>query len=315
MRVDSFPATNLRRLAKNADRIAWELFLPAAKGLNIKVKSHRSRLYHTGAIAQALESGIAHRLKRVGRPLHPIPVPQTLYVRVVDDQVAISVDSSGDALYKRGFKSGPAHAPIRETLAATILLSAGYDGLMPLVDPMCGSGTFSLEAAMMAKHMAPGINRDFAFMGWPAYTENQWVFLKREAESRIEKLDRPRIFASDVDPATCKRLAATIDRNGLADAVRVAHKDFFHSRAAHYGRTPGLVTINPPYGIRLSSQRQADDLFLAICRHLTAHFRGWRIALVTPNRELARHLPFPAKQMPLFHGGLKLSLVTGTIDG
>ena len=313
MRVETFPATNLRRLAKNADRIAWELFFSTAKGLSVKVKSHRSRLYHTGAIAQTLESSIARRLTQAGRAEQPVTVPQTLYVRVVDDQVALSVDSSGESLYKRGFKSGPAHAPIRETLAAVILLSAGYDGLMPLVDPMCGSGTFSLEAAMLAKQMAPGIGRAFAFMGWPAYTKKKWAFLKREAQSRIDVLDRPRIFASDVDPATCARLSATIGQHGVTDAVMVEQKDFFHSRGDHYGRTPGLVTINPPYGIRLGSQRQADDLFRAICRHLKAYYRGWRIALVTPNRELARRVPFPARQMPLFHGGLTLSLVTGTI--
>ena len=313
MRMETFPATNLRRLAKNADRIAWELFFSTAKGLSVKVKSHRSRLYHTGAIAQTLESGIVRRLSQTGRPAPPFTVPQTLYVRVVDDQVALSVDSSGASLYKRGFKSGPAHAPIRETLAAVILLSAGYDGLMPLVDPMCGSGTFSMEAAMMAKQMAPGIGRGFAFMGWPAYTEKKWAFLKREAEARINILDRPRIFASDVDPTTCAHLSATTDQNGLADAVTVSQKDFFHSRADQYGSTPGLVTINPPYGIRLGSQHQADDLFMAICRHLKAYYRGWRIALVTPNRELARRVPFPARQMPLFHGGLTLSLVIGSI--
>ena len=313
MRVETFPATNLRRLAKNADRIAWELFFSTAKGLSVKVTSHRSRLYHTGAVAQTLESSIAHRLTQADRAEQPATVPQTLYVRVVDDQVALSVDSSGESLYKRGFKSGSAHAPIRETLAAVILLSAGYDGLIPLVDPMCGSGTFSLEAAMMAKQMAPGIGREFAFMGWPAYTEKKWAFLKREAEARIDLLDRPRIFASDVDPKTCAQLAEATDQNGLADAVTVSQKDFFDSRADHYGPTPGLVTINPPYGIRLGSQQQADDLFMAICRHLKTHYRGWRIALVTPNRDLARHVPFPARQMPLFHGGLTLSLVIGTI--
>jgi len=314
MRVDSFMATNLRRLAKNADRVAWELFFSTPERLDVKVKSHRSRLYHTDAVAQVLKASIARRLTQAGRSM-PTPLSQTLYARVVDDRVVLSVDSSGAPLYKRGFKAGLAHAPIRETLAAAILLSAGYDGVMPLVDPMCGSGTFSLEAAMMAKQMAPGCGRSFAFMGWPAYNENQWAFFKHEAESRIERLDQPRIFAADIDPGVCERLAQAVDQNALNDAVTVAQRNFFNSRADLFSQTPGLVAINPPYGVRLGSQRQAKDLFMAICRHLNHYYRGWRVALVTPHRKLVRHLPFAARQLPFTHGGLKLLLATGTIKG
>lgn len=312
MRVDSFTATNLRRLEKNADRIAWELFFSAGGLPGMKVSSHRSRLYHTAAIAQMITGSIERRLMQEGRAL-PVAVPQTLFVRVVEDRFTLSLDSSGDPLYKRGFKPGPARAPIRETLAAAMLMSAAYDPRRPLVDPMSGSGTFSLEAAMLAKQIPPGINREFAFMGWPAYIENQWTFLKREAESKVQELERPRIFASDMDPGACEHLTQTIVRNGLSDAIAVGQKDFFDCRADHYGNHPGLVVINPPYGIRLGSYRQADDLFTAICRHLKAYFYGWTVALITPNHELARQVPFASRHLPMIHGGLKLSLVIGAI--
>ncbi|WP_172683790.1 hypothetical protein [Desulfosarcina cetonica] len=137
--------------------------------------------------------------RRLNGPLQPETPSQTLFVRVVEDRFSLSLDSSGPALYKRGYKTGAARAPIRETLAAAILMTAGYDPARPLVDPMCGAGTFSLEAAMMAKHVAPGANRDFAFMGWPAFAANPWAFLKRQAHRQMVVLDRPRIFASDLD--------------------------------------------------------------------------------------------------------------------
>jgi len=261
-----------------------------------------------------LKQSIDRRLAQEGRT-PSTSCPQTLFVRVVEDRVILSLDSSGDPLYKRGFKSGPARAPIRETLAAAILMSAGYDSTRPLVDPMCGSGTFSLEAAMLAKRIAPGINRDFAFMGWPAYTDNQWAFLTREAGALIEMLDRPRIFASDIHPDTCEHLAEAVRHNGFDDAIAVVRKDFFDIRADDYGHVPGLMVINPPYGMRLGSHRQADDLFIAICHHLKSYFKGWTAALLTANQELARQVPFPSRQMPLVHGGLNLSLVIGTIDG
>jgi putative N6-adenine-specific DNA methylase len=230
---------------------------------------------------------------------------------VVEDRFTLSLDSSGDPLYKRGFKSGPARAPIRETLAAAILMSAGYDWAKPLVDPMCGSGTFSLEAAMLAKRLSPGINRDFAFMGWPAYAEKQWTHLKHKAEAAERRLDRPLIFASDIDAQACERLVGHVAANDLSDAVRVAHKDLFACEAHHYGGGPGLVTINPPYGIRLGSAKAAEDLFRRICRHLKEAFRGWDVALIAPERGYLKSVPFPVRQVPLLHGGVKVTLCLG----
>jgi putative N6-adenine-specific DNA methylase len=234
-------------------------------------------------------------------------------VRAVEDRFTLSLDSSGAPLYKRGLKAGPARAPIRETLAAALLMAADYDPRRPLVDPLCGSGTFSLEAAMMAKQMAPGLKREFAFMGWPAFPEGQWGFIKREAESTVKALTHPLIFSSDIDAGACTRLAGMIAGNGLSDAVAVTQKDFFQCGADQYGGAPGLVVINPPYGIRIGSEHKADELFRAIGRHLAQRFRGWTVALIAPNPELALSLPFPAKRMPLLHGGLKLTLVLGNI--
>jgi putative N6-adenine-specific DNA methylase len=312
MRIDVFNATNRRRLEKKSGEIAWELFLPAGHIPDVKVSSHRSRLYHTEAIARSIRDSIARRLDAAGGS-PPAAFPQTLFVRVVEDRFTLSLDSSGPPLYKRGLKAGPARAPIRETLAAAMLMAAGYDPRRPLVDPLCGSGTFSLEAAMMAKQMAPGVKRAFAFMGWPAFREGQWAFLRREAEADVQELAQPLVFASDIDPGACERLAGMIAGNGLSDAVRVVQKDVFQCAADQFGGGPGLVAINPPYGIRISSAKKADELFRDIGRHLAQRFKGWTVALIAPRPELARSLPFPARRMPLLHGGLKLTLIVGTI--
>lgn len=313
LRLDTFTATNRRQLEKRSGAIGWELWLSPQSMPDVKVSSHRSRLHHTQAIAQTIREGIARRLNSPEDSTVSI-YPQTVFVRTVADRFTLSLDSSGKPLYKRGLKRGPARAPIRETLAASILMAAGYDPRQPLVDPLCGSGTFSLEAAMMAKRIAPGANRSFAFMGWPAFGEGRWAFLKRQAESQKRSWTRPLIFASDLDADACKRLTRTIEENGLVDIVRVAQKDLFSCRASQYGGGRGLVAINPPYGIRLGSAKQANDLFMAICRHLAEQFRGWRVALVVPRRELLRQLPFSARQVPLFHGGLRLTVVVGTIQ-
>ncbi|MCB2145123.1 MAG: hypothetical protein KQI81_01525 [Deltaproteobacteria bacterium] len=312
LRIDSFAATNARQLEKKSSEIPWELFLPSGRMPDFRVSSRRSRLYHTKAIAEGLQGGIAARSSGSSDSASS-SIPQTLFVRAVEDRFTLSLDSSGDPLYKRGLKAGPARAPIRETLAAALLMTAGYDPRRPLVDPLCGSGTFSLEAAMMAKQMAPGVKRTFAFMGWPAFRESQWRFVKREAESKVQDLAQPLIFASDIDAGACERLTGMIAGNGLSDAVVVGQKDFFQCEAAQYGGGPGLVAINPPYGVRIGSARQADDLFKNICRHLTTCFKGWTVALIAHRPALTQGLPFPARRVALLHGGLKLTLILGTI--
>lgn len=307
MRIGTFTATNERQLEKKSAKIPWEVFLPSQIHLNLKVSSRRSRLYHTEAIAQHLRKGIARRLNGLsvsGSTTHS----QTLWVRVVNDRFVLSLDSSGAPLYKRGFKAGSLQAPIRETMAAGILMAACYDRRQPLLDPMCGSGTFSLEAAMMAKQMAPGGRRTFAFMEWPAFGHAQWRYLKREARTGEVALNHPLVFASDIDVHACEKLADHIAVNDLSDAVSVTHKDFFTCKAAHFGSRPGIVAINPPYGIRLGTTRAAGALFGRLCRHLKDAFPGWKVALIAPKRSLIKVIPFPVRQMAISHGGLKVTL-------
>jgi putative N6-adenine-specific DNA methylase len=313
MRIDEFSATNERQLKKKVACIPWVLFLPANPAPEINVRSRQSRLYHTKMIANAIRTAISGRISSSLGSDHQM-ASQTIFVRAVHDRFTLSLDSSGAALYKRGLKEGPARAPIRETLAATILMVAGYNPHQPLADSMCGSGTFSLEAAMQAKRIAAGMNRSFAFMQWPVFNDSQWVFLKKEAQRQVLGLSTPRIFASDIDARACSRLTDVIRRNHLSDAVRVDHQDFFASTSDAYGSNPGLVVINPPYGIRLGSGRQADALFTNICRHLVQAFRGWTVAIVTPRRVPMRQLPFPARRMALAHGGLRLNLIIGSIQ-
>jgi len=312
MRVDTFTATNPRQLEKHCASIPWELYLIEGTCPEIKVHSQRSRLYHSDVVARAVKETIAGHWD--GSPQSPLTdFPQTVFVRLCDDRVTLSLDSSGAPLYKRGLKQGSARAPLRESLAAAMLMCAGYDSRRPLVDPMCGSGTISLEAAMMAKGMAPGSLRNFAFMGWPVFRERQWSFLKREAGADVKGFSRPPIHASDLDADACKNLSEIISDNGLSDVVAVTVKDFFHCEAGQYEDGPGLVAINPPYGIRIGSAHQAADLFHRICRHLEATFAGWDVALIAPKRSFLQAAPFAFRQVPMRHGGLRLTLLLGTV--
>jgi putative N6-adenine-specific DNA methylase len=312
MRLAHFKATNFKQLEARTRKIPWELFLPQGTLPALKVTARHSRLYHCRAVAEHMQESIAARWSEFG--ITPAPSEeQILFVRLQDDEATLSLDSSGRPLYRRGLKSHVAHAPLRETTAAAILSMAGYRPDMPLVDPMCGSGTFSLEAALMAKQMAPGLLRDFAFMQWPAFRPRQWAhYLKKAGEKRL-RLAAPSILASDSDKAAVTRLQGCVNRNEIEDAVTVSHQDFFGLRPDMITRGPGLIVLNPPYGRRLSKQRGLEKRYQDIAAKLKKDFKGWRTALLVPNPGLAKRLGLDLKPMRLDHGGLKLTLLVGKI--
>lgn len=317
LRVTAFKATNFRQLEKHCAAVAWEHYLPPGCVPQCKAVAHGSRLYHTGALAQRAVAAVAGRWQVQGIPPLAEGSGQTLMIRLEEDRATISLDSSGDHLYRRGLKTHGARAPLRETLAAAVLRMAGYDPARPLLDPMCGAGTFSLEAALMAKQVAPGSRRPFAFMQWPAFQPSRWHHLLKTAAAQQQVLPRPLILASDLDETACRQLSACVAANGLADAVRVACRDFFDMVPASLDgacATPGLVVLNPPYGRRLSPDRDPLSYYRRLLGKLQHDFCGWDAALLAPAGLLNNARPLDLQPTPLVHGGLALQLWLGRIE-
>jgi putative N6-adenine-specific DNA methylase len=314
MRIAQFKATNFRGLAKRLGAISWQLYLPSGALPRAKVASHRSRLYHTKAVAQRLRETIESFWR--SQDITPLfDSDQTLYLRLDTDIATLSIDSSGEGLYRRGVKSHEAKAPLRETMAAAILLLAGFNQSpgIPLLDPMCGSGTFSLEAALMRKRIAPGLLRKFDFMQWPAFRPRQWHYLKSEATKRIETLEAPLIHASDQSPDACLKLKESTHHAGLADAITIRTADFFQLPPDLVPDSGGLIVLNPPYGQRLEAGGAIKQFYHRIDKKLTADFKGWQAALVVPRRQWLPALAGRMESMPLNHGGLRLTLLTGRV--
>jgi putative N6-adenine-specific DNA methylase len=311
MRVDEFKATNFKALEEKVARIPWELFLPENSSLRIIVSTSKSRLYHKDAVIQRILSGISTRIPVSAESSSE----QLVFVRGVDDRFTFSLDSSGDLLYKRGVKQHGGRAPLRETLVAAALRLAGYTPDKPLVDPMCGSGTFSLEAAMMAKNIPPGWFRDFAFMGWPGFKKEAWDHLKKKQREGLKALEDPLIFASDQDETACNHLEQTLSEKNLTDAVCVNRMDFFDLDPSRIPRGPGLVAINPPYGLRLKNPEAGHGLSENILRQFMRHYSGWTFLLVLPDKNALQILSSKAihRVLTVFHGGLNVFLVAGRI--
>lgn len=317
MRIDEFKSTNFRQLERKAGDIPWELYLHPGTILKVHVTTNHCRLHHTAAISDRFQKIIAGRLSTIQQDeklSQTSGVEQNIFIRCKDDRFSVSIDSSGDLLYKRGLKKHPGKAPLRETIAAAALQLAGYDGSQPLIDPMCGAGTFSLEGALLAKCMPPGWFRNFAFEGWPSYLAKRWEYMRRQAQSGFVQPGRPIVFASDTEPDSCQRLADCVEEYSLADAIRVEQRDFFDLDPRKLTDQIGVICINPPYGRRLGQKKDSQKLFPAICNKLKDDYSGWKLVLIAPSRKLAGTVPFETESHPILHGGLKLTLLVGKIQ-
>jgi putative N6-adenine-specific DNA methylase len=316
MRIAEFKVTNFRQLDKKLFNIPWELFINPSVTRAYTVTTRHSRLYHKTAIGESMEKCIALRMNGMpadaSNPLQDTGV-QHMFVRAVEDRFTVSLDTSGELLFKRGLKQHTGKAPIRETLAAAILAYAGYTGKEPLLDPMCGSGTFSLEAAMIARHIPPGWFRTFMFMTWPAFKKAQWEYLKKLSAGQRADRKEPLVFAADQDLSLCRNLEDIADRFGLSDTIKIMHKDFFEWRPADVTHKTGLVVLNPPYGIRMASQRITDDYYNEIIQKLKKDYKEWQMAILVPATRSLKGLPKNCRRFPFYHGGLNLFLVVGNI--
>lgn len=315
MRIGEFKATNFMQLEKKLSDFPWELYLPADSRPGINTSTKQSRLYHKDAIAEIFAVNIEKRLALNGfaQAAQDSSISQQIFVRAENDRFIVSIDSSGELLYRRGIKTHRATAPLRETTAAAILAISGYDGSEPLLDPMCGSGTFSLEAAMISQNIPAGWFRNFAFMNWPCFGPQRWAYIKRKAESGVKLISSPRIFASDIDSGACDSLTSCINKYDMLKTVQVEEKDFFDLSSNTLTKDKGLVVINPPYGRRMGSRYESVKLFYAVCEKLKKDFSGWKVALIAPDISLLNSIPFILKAQTLHHGGLKISLLYGKI--
>jgi putative N6-adenine-specific DNA methylase len=318
MRIGAFTASNFSTLEKKLAAIPWELYLHSGRPLRFHVTARHSRLYHSGAIAERFKKAIDTLWDKAGvdpKPNESAALSQRIFIRVVDDQFAVSLDSSGESLYRRGLKKHVTAAPLRETIAAAMLILAGYSPSEPLVDPMCGAGSFSLEAAMRAHNIPAGWFRDFAFSGWPAFalTRKRWDYIRKGMQPEITATERATIFAADVDPAACNALERNSAAAGFSKTIRVATCNFFDLVPEELSLTPGLVTMNPPFGRRIGSLKQSDRKFKKLFKHLKAKWRGWKVGLVVPRQSFLEKVPFPTMPLSIRHGGLRFYLVTGRI--
>jgi putative N6-adenine-specific DNA methylase len=300
-RLDTFRVMHLAELDKRARAVPWATVLRRDVPVRVEATCARSRIYHSGAAAERIGNAIR---ATVGAPMSP-DAALCIAARLDGDVCTISIDTSGELLHKRGFKEAVAKAPMRENLAALFLRRCGYHGTEPVLDPMCGSGTFVIEAAEIAAGLKPGRARPFAFEQLATFDEDAWQKLRATARFETPPV---RFFGSDGDAGAIAMSRANAERAGVAGITEFRQCTIGALEAPE--APPGLVIVNPPYGARIGERKKLQPLYRALGQTLSSRFPGWRVGLVTTDAALARAtgLPFAPPPAPVAHGGLRVTL-------
>jgi putative N6-adenine-specific DNA methylase len=236
---------------------------------------------------------------------------------VFKDTCTVSADSSGALLHLRGYRQAVAKAPLRETLAAAVLLGSGWTGQTHLADPMCGSGTLAIEGALMARRIAPGLKRRFAFLDWPGVARRLWPRLLAEAEAFQLARCPVRIAASDRDEGAIAAARANAERAGVADDIELsvrAVSALGESGGPRGDIAKGWIATNPPYGVRMGEVDRLRNLYAQLGNVLERTRPGWTLALLSADPKLDHQIRFPLEErLRTRNGGIAVRLLVGKV--
>ena len=299
-----FDARTWFELERHAKKIPWSALVGAGMIPEFEVTSRKSKLYHNRGIAQRLERIVG--VEGSATEVDPSRLAR-FQVRAVRDHFTISVDASGELLHRRGYRLETAKAPLRETLAAAMLLGCGWDGSTPLVDPFCGSGTIPIEAALLARRIPPGFQRTFAFESWPDFDPKLWARVRADAESRILP-STPVVIGSDRDSGAIEAARANAARAGLH-----ANTEFRNVPLSAMERMAGsgLLLTNPPYGARIGEEKALRNLYAQLGNVARTLLPGWQVALLGANPRLEGQVGMPLHEVwRTNNGGIPVHLVS-----
>lgn len=325
VRIGQFDARAFHDLEIRAKRIPWEAYVTPGMPVRFRVTSHKSKLFHQDAIAERLLASVQHRLgsgagaSTVAAEDDDLDDPvatddeQLFVVRLAHDRCSISVDSSGTLLHRRGYRATGGKAPMRETLAAAMLLGIRWDGREPLLDLFCGSGTIPIEAALLARRLAPNLPRalrgDFACLRWPAFGRTAAKPAIERAQERMLPPSLVPIAGSDRDAAAVAGARSNAERAGVTEVgFQVAP---FSS--VNPPEPPGWVVTNPPYGVRIGEQKRLRALYAQLGKSMRARLSGWKLAMLESQREVRRFTGITMREVASTrNGGIRVRVVVSS---
>ncbi|MDQ6981689.1 MAG: class I SAM-dependent RNA methyltransferase [Mariprofundus sp.] len=313
IRLTSFRALSFPELYNKSKKVAWEHYIGSQVSVSVRASCKTSKLMHSGRAQLAVSDAVRDRLgsaslitasqknisgetrtdNRAGE--------QQILLRIENNQCTISLDTSGERLDRRGYRLHSGKAPVRETIAAAILRWMDLRVDEPLLSPMCGSGTFAIEAAWMAGKRAPGLDHTFSFLHWPSFKQKRWHRAVEKALA-MQSLCPTCIIASELDAGILKQARENAAQAGAGGIIRFEQLDICRMTVPENISGPGLIICNPPYGDRIKGD--VKSLYKSLGEVFSQQFSGWRMAVIVPDQGCENALGLKVKKrFKIKHGG------------
>ena len=307
--IYTFKANNENELYQGAKEFAWEDIFNSNQSFTLDAAVHSHLFKHSQFAMLKVKDAIVDRFREQGQK-RPNVARENANIRIHfhlrGDQVNLALDSSGDPLFKRGYKREHHKAPMNECLAAAMVLLSGWKDDQTLLDPMCGSATIAIEAALIAANIAPNLNRErFGFEHWWNYNGNLLSDVLEEVR-RQSKSIRSKIIARDKDQRSLRQARVNVNFSGMKKFIDVQEGDFFESNKPS---DKGMMIFNPPYGERLGEEDQMKDFYQDIGNRLKHEFSGWKACLISSDIQAMKFIGLkPDEKIPLMNGQLECQM-------
>jgi putative N6-adenine-specific DNA methylase len=311
-------------LYEAASAVAWEDWFTPRDSFKIEVTAHQSPLKSLNFAALRIKDAVADRFRARGgvRPDVDTQRPVArIFAHLGADSVTLYMDTSGEPLFKRGWREDKGEAPLKETLAAAMIAASGWDATVPLYDPCCGSGTIAIEAAQVACNIAPGLLRRFGFERLRPHVAADWAALRQEAQAARRAPTAP-VFGSDVAFRMVDFAQRNAQRAGVADAVQLRGGDALQRMPP--APAPGILLLNPPYGERIEAggvagagrggreraqMEEAGDFFAQLASHWKKNYAGWTAWVLSPDAKLPGRMRLKeTRRIPMWNGPIECRL-------
>jgi len=310
----NFYAPDEKALYREVGRIDWQQYIYPEQTFAITAVVNKSNLEHSLFVAQLAKDAIVDQFRnRTGeRPNVDVRNPDIrLHLHMLENEVVMSLDASGDSLHRRGYRQQTNAAPLNEVLAAGLLLLTGWDGKKTLIDPMCGSGTLLTEAALIAQRIAPGLYHQgkFGFENWADFDVALWESVRMDA--RQLRLEEPQAYlaGSDISREFIELARENVAAADLEDFIRLGVRDVAEAKAPAK-EAPGLVIMNPPYGERIGEEAEMEALYKTIGDTLKSSFQEYDAYIFTGNLEAAKRIGLKtSRRVPLYNGPIECRLL------
>jgi putative N6-adenine-specific DNA methylase len=287
----------------------WPDWFASSNTIKVRVSAHRSPLRSLDFVTLRIKDAICDKFTALTgrRPAVDTARPDVRIDAYLDaETVTLYLDTSGEPLFKRGFRLASVEAPLRENLAAGLLRLAGWTPDEVLIDPMCGTGTIPLEAAMMARKIAPGLARPFAFERLRIHDAKRWAQLRETARRKQRMEPAAAIYASDQNPGAVKSAQRLFQGAGVAVDIRLREQDILSLEPP---ASKGVLVMNPPYGVRMGQADELEALYPRLGDWLKRRFAGWRAYILTADPRLRERIGLSAsRKIPLYNGALECRL-------